>query len=184
MKEKGYSQRLLPLLSLFVLLQPIIDVFTSFGTRSGHAITVGIVIRTAVMACFFVYVVFFSRGPQRKLCVIYTLLITCYIGVFLGGALLKGGFYAAFGNFKEVIKTFYFNYILVGLFSLYKQYGFTVSDRVLAGTNLLYTGIIFLAFATGSSYYTYPVNKLGYNGWFYAGNEIGVIISILSCFSF
>ena len=62
---------------------------------------------------------------------------------------------------------------------MYQQYQYVVSDWLLVGVYCEYTVSIFLSAITNTSFGTYDYGK-GYCGWFYAGNEVGAIISILA----
>lgn len=62
---------------------------------------------------------------------------------------------------------------------MYQEFHFVISNRILAFTSVIYMGIIFVSFATNTSFRSYSYGY-GYNGWFYAANEIGALVSMLA----
>lgn len=165
--------------AIYIILQPVIDVATSLMTRADMSITLGVIIRTLLMVYAVLYVLFISDFKGKKYCVIYTLAITAYILAFLAYMYSVGGMGNLMGNFKETVKTFFFPYVAVFLFALYREYNFVASVKALSISAAIYTGIIFVAYITGTSFVTYN-SGYGYSGWFYAANEISDIIAIIA----
>lgn len=166
------------LISLFIIAHPLIDMATALGTRAGLSITFGVIVRVLFMVCMAAYVCFVAQFKKKKLCCAYLGAVILYCVSFLFYFLIKGGISAAFGNLKELIKVFYFSFILVSFYALYKQKSFVVSDKILTLTVVGYMAVIFLAFVTNTGFTAYDYG-FGNNGWFYAANEIGAIVSIL-----
>ncbi|MGI5906821.1 MAG: O-antigen ligase family protein [Candidatus Pararuminococcus gallinarum] len=166
------------LISLFIIAHPLIDIATALGTRAGLSITFGVVVRVLFMVCMAAYVCFIAQFKNKKLCCAYLGAVILYCVFFLFYFLIKGGISAAFGNLKELIKVFYFSFILVSFYALYKQKNFVVSNKILTLTVVGYMAVIFIAFITNTGFTAYNYG-FGNNGWFYAANEIGAIVSIL-----
>lgn len=180
-KPQNAAPKWLPLiLGLFVLIQPLLDILTAIGAYAGHAVTAGAVVRPLFMAFGFFYVVFVSRFEGKKRCLIYYGVLIVYLILFMGRMFTLDGLSLCVSNAKELVKTFFAPFVLVFLYTVYKQYGHVVSTRVIAWTGALYTGVILTAFLTGTSRTSYANSGFGYNGWFYAANEIGCIVSILA----
>nr|WP_162990754.1 O-antigen ligase family protein [Maliibacterium massiliense] len=177
-EHKALHRKLLLFLSFFVLLQPLWDILTSMGAYAGHTITVGVIIRIFVMTLLVLYVLFFCQIPHKKIYIMYLAILITYIVCFLVISFAQSGFSVAIGNLKETIKVFYFPIILIALYCLYKEYNFEISDRALTYIAFIYAFIVFFAYITGTSFTTYK-NDVGYKGWFYAGNELSGILSIL-----
>lgn len=168
------------LLNWYIILQPIIDILTSLGVRYGSdSITLGVAIRAVFVGIMAFYVMFIYRGKYEKAVKIYVAIISVYGLAFLANAAVCSGTYTIITNIKMFIKMYYFLYVLLGLFCMYQQYQYVVSDWLLVGVYCEYTVSIFLSAITNTSFGTYDYGK-GYCGWFYAGNEVGAIISILA----
>lgn len=177
-KSKTRS-RIFLFLNVFILCHPILDVLTSLATRVGLPITPGVVVRTLFMGLGFLYILFVSEFKHKKLCVAYLIAVTAYCGLFIINMFRIGGLGYAVGNFPELIKAFYFPYIAVTFYALYCHIGYRVSDKILALVVFQYVFIIFIGFITGTGYAAYS-NGRGAIGWFYAGNEVSGIVSILT----
>lgn len=174
------KEKKITLLNWYIILQPIIDILTSLGVRYGSdSITLGVAIRAVFVGIMAFYVMFIYRGKYGKAVKIYVAIISVYGLAFLANAAVCSGTYTIITNIKMFIKMYYFLYVLLGLFCMYQQYQYVVSDWLLVGVYCEYTVSIFLSAITNTSFGTYDYGK-GYCGWFYAGNEVGAIISILS----
>lgn len=163
----------------FILAHPIIDIITAAQTNAGYSITFGVVIRTLFMAAMFLYTVFARPVGHKRICLLYLTLLTLYIVAFLAYNTATYGFSTAFFNLKEMTKTFYFSYVFVGLYIFYRQLDFVFPLKYLSYAATIYMAVIFIAFATNTSYKSYMYG-FGYSGWFFSTNEIGSIVVILS----
>lgn len=177
-KSKTRSRMFL-FLNIFILCHPILDVLTSLATRIELPITPGVVVRTLFMGIGFLYVLFVSKFKHKKFCVAYLIIVTVYCGLFILNMFRMGGLGFAAANLPELIKAFYFPYIAVTFYAAYCHIGYRVSDKVLALVVFQYVFIIFIGFITGTGYAAYS-NGRGAIGWFYAGNEVSGIVSILT----
>lgn len=178
-KIQSFSQdRLALVLGIYILLQPILDVLTAFGAVAGHPVTAGIMVRTLFLALTFLYVLFISQFPGKRLCLIYMGVLLGYLVLFMLYMLSVGGLSLCLRNVQDVVKTFFAPFVLVFLYAVYRQYGCQVSSRALAWSGGIYAGIILLAYLTNTSFVSYGNSGYGYCGWFYAANEISCIISL------
>ena len=108
------------LLNWYIILQPIIDILTSLGVRYGSdSITLGVAIRAVFVGIMAFYVMFIYRGKYE---------ISVYGLAFLANAAVCSGTYTIITNIKMFIKMYYFLYVLLGLFCMYQQYQYVVSD--------------------------------------------------------
>lgn len=53
----------------------------------------------------------------------------------------------------------------------------------MAAAGLGYAGVILLACITGTSFYSYNAGY-GYSGWFYAANDVSIVIMLTAPFGF
>lgn len=182
-KLRQFSRKRLPLiLGLYIVCQPLLDILTAFGVIAKHPITAGVVVRSLFLALTFLYVVFVSKFPGKKLCLAVLGVFIAYLVLFMGYMFSLGGLSLCLRNVQECVKTFFTPFVLVFFYSVYKEYGHTVSTRAVAWAGAIYCGVILLAFITGTSFQSYGNSGYGYNGWFYAANETGCIIALAGPF--
>ena len=169
---------------IFILLQPLLDLVTSLMSRYIELpLTLGIMVRSLFMVYMFVYATLIYRPKEKiyKLTRIILILIAIYIVVFLGYSIMQNGTMYIVTQIKGIIKLFYFPIVLAGVFIFNSKHKVVVSNKLLTYVLLMYTGVIFVATITGTSFRSYANYSygLGYVGWFYAANETGTIIATL-----
>lgn len=174
----SHEHPLMRVLLLYMLLQPLADVFTSLCVRADISLTFGVVFRTLFMLAAGIYVFFDYRGRGRGLFLTYFILLILYCAAFLGHYGVTGGTAVLMTEVKGLVKIIYFPVVTVALLALWLQYGCVVSRPVLSAVAVIYMAIIVLAMVTGTSFVSYKYG-VGYNGWFYAANEIGAILACL-----
>ena len=172
---------------LFIILQPILDLLTSFMSRNMDLpLTIGIIARSLFMVYMFMYALFVYR-PQGRIYK-YSRWILIGIGVyiitFLGYTLLSKDT-SIITEIKGVIKLFYFPIVLTGVFILNEKDSLEITKNYLMYLLLGYTVVIYIATITGTYFRSYNeyLYGLGTVGWFFAANEIGSIIAILTPFT-
>ena len=68
------------LVYILMLIMPIVDLLSSIITRNfTNSITIGIVIKTALIMISFIYVFFFSHSKYKKKSIIYYILLIAYV---------------------------------------------------------------------------------------------------------
>lgn len=178
-KLRQFSRERLPLiLGIYIVLQPLLDILTALCVEGGLPITAGVVVRALFMALTFLYVVFVSKFPGKRACLAVLGVLLAYLAVFMAYMFSLGGLSLCLHNLQEVVKTFFTPFVLVFLYTIYREYGFVISTRSIAWAGALYASVILLAAITDSSFTSYANSGYGYNGWFYAANEIGCIIAL------
>lgn len=178
------SKAWLPMiLTVYILCQPLVDVLTGLGAEFGHPITVGVVIRSLVVALVFLYAVFVSDFPGKKRWMVFAAIFVGYLILFMAYMFTLGGFSLAISNVKETVKTFFAPFVLLFLWSVYKQYGYLVTTEIIAWTGALYASVIPIAALTSTSFHSYGNAGMGYRGWFYAANEVGCIMALTAPFT-
>lgn len=170
---------------IFILLQPLLDLVTSLMSRYIELpLTLGIMVRSLFMVYMFVYSILIYRPKEKiyKLTRIILILIAIYISIFLGYSIMQNGTMYIATQIKGIIKLFYFPIVLAGVFIFNSKHKIVVSNKLLTYVLLMYTGVIFVATITGTSFRSYANYSygLGYVGWFYAANETGTIIATLA----
>lgn len=165
---------------IYIILQPIIDVVTSFLVRNVNEIlTLGIIIRTLFMICVAIYSLFVSDKKYRIKLIIYYVAVFVYMSAFIIIKYIDNGTAGLVTQIKGIVKTFYLPIILVALIPIFKKHDIKIDNKVFVYSLLGYTAVIFLARAFGIGYKTYP-DKEGTFGLFFAANEIGAILASVS----
>ncbi|CEQ18547.1 O-antigen ligase family protein [Paraclostridium sordellii] len=173
---------------LFIFLQPILDLVTSIMTRSLEVpITLGILVRSIFMVYIFIYTVFIYK-PKDNLYKFLRLILIMTVGyaiIYLGYYFITKGYQFFMLETKGLLKTFYFPVVLIGLFILNKKSNINISNKTLTYILMIYTGTIFISTITGTYFRSYNDYLYGSGsiGWFFAANEIGSIVAILTPFT-
>ena len=152
------------ILTVYILCQPLIDVLTGLGAQARHSVTVGVVVRALVVVLAFLYAVFISDFPGKKRWMIYTGLLTGYLALFMVYMFTVGGLSLCIGNVREVVKTFFAPFVLIFLWSVYRQFGCLASAETIAWAGGLYASVIPIAVLTGTSFVSYGSSGYGFRG--------------------
>lgn len=171
-------------LIIYILLQPFIDVATSLCVRFINSyFTIGIFIRTLFLLCTLVYSFNISNKKWKRILLIYCIVLFIYFILFFLNICFNIGFFMIITQLKSLIKIFYFSILLVALIPIMKKIHFDNKHLVL--TLLEYTSILCISLFLGIAFDSYA-NGSGYgkNGLFYAANEIGTTLCILTSFLF
>ncbi|CEQ18542.1 O-antigen ligase family protein [Paraclostridium sordellii] len=170
----------------FILLHPILDIITSYSIRAhDSSISIGIFIKSL----FMIYIVFLTlfRFESDKKFIKQTKLIMIGILIYMCIFLINDIVYKPTHIIKDIIgmvKLFYFPIILCGLCIINERDKIKISTHTLIYVLIIYAAIIFIATITGTYFRSYEKYYIpGSVGWFYAANEIGAIIAILTPFT-
>ena len=178
------SRARLPMIfTVYILLQPLLDVLTGLGAQAEHPITAGVVVRALVMVLAFLYAVFVGGFPGKKRWMIFTGVLLAYLALFMAYMFSLGGLSLCLSNVKEVVKTFFTPFVFIFLWSVYRQFGYLVTTEAIAWAGGLYASVIPIAVITGTSFVSYGNAGYGYRGWFYAANEVGCIMALAAPFT-
>ena len=170
-------------LIFFILLQPVIDILTSFSIFILEIdLTFGIFIRFGVMALILIYIL--RKGnPYRKPMFLFLLLFAAVILIgFISNYVVKDSF-SLFSEVRNIAKIVYFPILLFGymtLFNKVKNDGLlqkTVQKYIYISMSII-SIVMIIAKITGTQINSYGSNKVGHQGWFFAGNELGAILAI------
>ncbi|MUV37315.1 hypothetical protein JNUCC1_01121 [Lentibacillus sp. JNUCC-1] len=172
------------LLFYFIMLQPILDILTTFSLYINLNITVGIIVRMLFMIVSLAYIFFFSKeSPYKKQIIIYLVLVIITLSTsFIGNIFFKPTFNLLL-EAQWSAKIFYYIVMFCSLFlvlSVQKSYHRIKVQllKAIYAALLIVIGTVFVAIITGSSNNTYEWVKSGYKGWFYSGNELGAILAV------
>lgn len=171
----------------FLVLQPIIDILTTASLfMAGPSVTVGVFVRAAYMVAILLLMLWLARkSGLSRLFVAYLigLAVILVVNVVLNMQ-VKDPYYL-FQELKFFNKVIYFHITFLGLIIVYRELKAMKFDIAQKTTQYFFlSGIIIAAVfivaqITGTSLANYSHTKVGFTGWFYAGNEIGAIMAIL-----
>jgi hypothetical protein len=168
------------LLKIFIILQPILDLITSYqSTYLNFDISFSIILRGLAFVFVIFYLLFFGDNKKVKK---YMIIIVSFLTIFMANMLFTKGFTYIFKEAYTVVRFFYFPIMLLFFCVAYKKLKSAESfDKKMAMyVACFYFLIAALAFITGTSYLSYDdPNKIGFNGWFYSANERGSTYAIL-----
>lgn len=170
------------LIIIYVLIQPILDVATSLCLEYiSPYLTLGILIRTMFMGLIIIYSLFKADKKSRIKSLIYYGLVGIYMCIFLFVSYSQNETNMILAQIKGLIRAFYFPLVLVALYSIFNNKNMKIDNKYFIWTLAEYTLIMLIAKIAGIAYPTY---KYGLNsgtvGLFYAANETGAILSIIS----
>jgi hypothetical protein len=175
------------LLYIFLLLQPIIDLITSFMIYNTNiTLSISIITRGIVILLLSIYVLFNKESKYKKISTLYLVGLLIFSCLYF---ISKDNIFNPDYLVNEVIYIFKFTYlpiIFIGILNLIDNYKIKnkkiyVLSIVIA---LEYALLIILPWFTNTSYLSYDYVGNGIKGWFYSTNDITSIICLLFPFSF
>jgi hypothetical protein len=181
------NKRILNLFLIFILFQPVIDILTTLSiVQFESSATVGVLIRFLYMFAGLVFILLHvKRSKLAKFSFMYLLILGLFTVLTLGvNYFIKSPFYVG-QELKFFIKVVYVNIVFLNfilVFSIMKEKGidlFKKSLKYIMISSLIISVSMIISLITGTSLESYESAKIGYTGWFFAGNEIGAIIAII-----
>ena len=164
----------------FILLQPVIDVFTSFNENYFKLpISLGIAVRALFLIASVIMTIYYGFRNKKWLNLLYLFLVSGYCVIYLGASLLENSTHVFMVDMMGLVKTFYFCYVMILFMTIYEQLDISKIKQAVVGCISMYTVSIVVAVLTGTSFSAYKLTGSGYVGWFYAGNEVGAILAML-----
>lgn len=173
-------------LLLFILVQPILDLATSLAITYLHSeFTAGIIIRFAMMALGAVYLFFISDSKKKRTAIIYLIILgMCIMLGFVNNLMVKSPISIG-EEIKFIVKSIYFVVFFFIYLYVFKHlhsntnWADVIQRYIVYAMSLVALSMV-IAALTNTAFNSYTYDKVGHTGWFYAGNEIGAIMSI--CF--
>ena len=163
------------IISIFILLQPILDIITGIFLHILNInLTVGIIIKI-LFVLLLIYIALFVFN-KKKLIIPYFILIIYGLFYCLGMIIYKDS--SLFVEIQNLVKTFYFPVLLLTLYSIKDE--FRISKLTLFTSLFMYIILIFIPTLFGIGFKSYEITKAGTLGFYNSANEISGIISILT----
>ena len=168
------------IISLFLLIQPILDLLTGLCLHMLNInLTIGIIIRLLFM--FFIMYISLFVYKKSRLIMPYAIILI-YSSLYLLGIIVFKDKVGLFYELQGLVKVFYYPIMLLSIYSIKKD--INISKLTLFTTLFLYLIFIFIPTLFGLGYNTYEITKVGTLGFFNSANEISGIIGILTPFMF
>lgn len=154
---------------IFLLIEPLIDVLTSFQVRNNIGLfSIGTIIR----GLFFLFIIIYlyKNNYSRKSILLFLLYVFLAMIYYLSDSKIN-----IFSEIINIIKIFYLPFIIC-FFNNYENE--KINDKFTLGIYLIYLNLILIPylFNVGYNISDVYVNKKGYLGLFYSGNEISAVI--------
>lgn len=166
------------ILSLFLVLQPIIDCFTAFSMNVLHQdITFGIILRVFFLGMLILYNLITTPKNKKNLFIIF--LTAIYISLFSLNIYLTKDSACLFYELKNLARYLYFPLLLWNLYQLKKTHSIEISKKTIFITYGIYLAFLIIPMLTNTDFSGYYEGKVGSIGWFHSSNEIGAIFSLL-----
>ena len=189
MLTNSVPNKLISFFFYFIALQPILDILTTVSIiQLNTNATAGVLIRFLYMALCLLYLLLQSKQSSfARKAILYFAIWLIYLIVNVSINFTAKPTFNFFEEIKFFAKITYFNVILVHFIYLFKTLAQEFKPSRLFMRNIMISGIIiglvmFISIMTGTTLNSYKNTitvKIGYSGWFYAGNEIGATISII-----
>lgn len=169
------------LIYIFLLLQPILDLFTSLMVRCTNLpLTIGMITRGLFL--LFVLVLFLkSKSIHKKKSIIYCIFLFIFCIIYF---ITKKDIFTISFLKQEVIYMFkymYFPIVTICLINIYDELNLEKEKifKILTINAITYSLLIIIPEITGTSFASYIGDNKGTVGWFFAANEIGAIMVAL-----
>lgn len=171
--NKVIKNNLSKIISIFILIQPVLDLITGICLHVFSLnLTIGIIIRMLFLL-FIMYATTFIY--KKKLSLIYYLIVAFYSIIYL---INIGTNSHLFGQVQGLLRVFYFPLLLVSFYDLKDE--IKISTATLFTTLTLYLIFIFIPMTLNLGFKSYEITKSGTLGYYNSANEISGIISILT----
>jgi hypothetical protein len=175
-------------LLIFISIQPVIDVLTTASmTLLSLSATFGVFFRLLVMCICFVYIVQTQIKKEKKyLLYLFGLMFVLAVSLIIN-YLFKDNFHLT-EEVKFLAKIFYAHIMLFTYIILFASINkhldlLSILKKYLLYAILTINLVMIISIFTSTSLKSYDYTKIGFTGWFFAGNELGAILAIIFPFS-
>ncbi|MBJ8029113.1 O-antigen ligase family protein [Bacillus cereus group sp. N21] len=172
-------------LLIFIMLQPVLDLLTSFCIMVLKIdTTIGIITRLFVMVLGGIYILFQAREKENRKYIIYLIVVGIVLAAGLVNNKLVKSPIILGEEIKFIAKALYPFIMLTCYIFVFKSLrekanAYSKMRNYIVYSALIINSIMVISIATGTDYNSYEWVKLGSRGWFYAGNELGSILAVI-----
>lgn len=174
-------------LYLFLLLLPIIDVLTSITEKLNlNMPSLGIIIKSVFLGIMILYLIISSTSKYKKMSLYYLMAIFLYMVLFFITKINYLNLSLFVIELKYMIKILFYPISLITMICYFddKKLSKEELSSVLLKIFLIYLLFIIIPFITKTGFNSYMDGSYGSSGWFYAANEMAIILIALFPFSY
>lgn len=174
-------------LYLFLLLLPIIDVLTSITEKFDLNLpSLGIIIKSVFLGIMILYLIISSTSKYKKMSLYYLMAIFLYIILFFITKIDYLNLQLFVTELKYMIKILFYPISLITMICYFDDKKFSKEELscVLFKSFFVYLLFIIIPFITKTGFNSYMDGSYGSSGWFYAANEMAIILIVLFPFSY
>lgn len=174
-------------LYLFLLLLPIIDVLTSITEKLNLNIpSLGIIIKSVFLGIMILYLIISSTSKYKKMSLYYLMAIFLYMVLFFITKINYLSLSLFVIELKYMIKILFYPISLITMICYFddKKLSKEELSSVLLKSFLIYLLFIIIPYITKTGFNSYMDGSYGSSGWFYAANEMAIILIALFPFSY
>ena len=174
-------------LYLFLLLLPIIDVLTSITEKFDLNLpSLGIIIKSVFLGIMILYLIISSTSKYKKMSLYYLMAIFLYMVLFFITKINYLNLSLFVIELKYMIKILFYPISLITMICYFddKKLSKEELSSVLLKSFLIYLLFIIIPFITKTGFNSYMDGSYGSSGWFYAANEMAIILIALFPFSY
>lgn len=174
-------------LYLFLLLLPIIDVLTSITEKLNLNIpSLGIIIKSVFLGIMILYLIISSTSKYKKMSLYYLMAIFLYMVLFFITKINYLNLSLFVIELKYMIKILFYPISLITMICYFddKKLSKEELSSILLKSFLIYLLFIIIPFITKTGFNSYMDGSYGSSGWFYAANEMAIILIVLFPFSY
>lgn len=186
MNESNKHGKFTIFLMVFVMLQPLLDLTTSFTLLILNLnVTPGIIIRFLIMIVSAFYILFAAKEKSNRKFLYYLIALAIFFGVHLGVNFVVKEQFSLLSELKSIAKIVYYVEMLFAFIIAFKYlkakgtleryFPLNVSIAV-----WIINFIMLISTLTGTGIRSYNgLYKDGHSGWFFAANELGTLLAIV-----
>jgi len=167
---------------IILAILPFIDLVTSLQARiSPGTFSIGMIIKGIIIFLASVYILFFSMSKYKKISLFYMFLTGIFIITYF---LLKPELFSSqflFNELKYLFRIIYLPVLFTFFLNYFDEYGFDKNAFIRCMSLILveFTILLLVPLVLDIAFESYTTGLHGYVGWFYAANEVSVIMIIL-----
>lgn len=165
------------LLTIFLYLQPILDIIAAYLINNNYPNYITSVIRLFFMF-YLILFLFLSKYENKKKIVTHLCISLLYILIHMITILIYKDSSVLLFELRNTLSTFYFIFFLLTFISINKEN--QINKKHLFNIFLIYLSLTFIPNILNISYESYGgVSKVGKSGLFYSANTLGSILIII-----
>lgn len=173
-------QRRQNIILALLILQPVLDIITGLSVTTNNNISIGALLRTCMIALLFIWTLYYFATYKRSFLWLYCSAYSAILLMMVINLILKDPYFLlAEVNFG--LKATYYLTMLFTIFVMIdkRMLNLRIIDSATYIISFIIGGTYWIAILTKTSFSSYTYASAGYSGWFFAANELSVIVIIL-----